>query len=46
MTRRFSLNSVKDAAIDAMLKAGREYNTDWTEDRPSYITARAPELFY
>ena len=45
MTRRFSANKVKDAAIQAMLDAGREY-TDWTENYPGPFRARAPELYY
>ena len=46
MTRTFSLESVKNTAIDAMLKAGREYDADWTEGRVGPSRARAPELFY
>lgn len=45
MTSRFSANKVKDAAIQAMLEAGREY-ADWTESLVDSFRARAPELFY
>ena len=29
-----------------MLEAGREYNGEWAENRPTHVTASAPELFY
>lgn len=45
MTRNFSPNNVKNAAIRAMLEAGHEY-ANWTENRLGPSRARAPELFY
>ena len=45
MTRKFKANRVKDAAIEAMLEAGREY-ADWTENLVDSFRARAPELFF
>ncbi|MCY4592559.1 MAG: hypothetical protein OXE86_18795 [Alphaproteobacteria bacterium] len=46
MPINFSVNNVKKAAIDAMVQAGREYNTEWTEGRVGTVRAFAPELFY